>query len=129
MSKVDYSSLDFTSEKEVKKYNKEVEEFLDGKSKNVSPEAIAFCYLTLHKIENEQEEKRRGLSLEETNSVIRELQGQVLTLLEAVIEGYKIKPTKDIINNYFSNAQSKAQDIDWGRYDGCGETAPKQPEV
>ena len=27
------------------------------------------------------------------------------------------KALKDIINNYFSNAQSLSQDYDWGRYD------------
>jgi hypothetical protein len=67
-----------------------------------------------------KEEKRRGLSLVETNKVIRGLQGQVLTLIEASITDIEQrKALKDIINNYFSNAQSLAQDYDWGKYDGC----------
>ena len=71
-------------------------------------------------------EKRRGLSLEETHIVIRGLQGQVLTLLEASIEGERLKAMKDIVNSYFSEAQSRAQDYDWGKYDDCCGLVPKK---
>lgn len=116
--KIDMEVLEkFSDKKTVDGFNKEVESFLDDKTKTVSREAIAFFYLSLHKMENEQKEKRRGLTLEETHHIIRSLQGQILTLVEATIEEAKLKPTKDIVNNYFSLAQSIAQDTDWGRYD------------
>lgn len=124
--KVDLKVLDkFSDKKTVDGFNREVEAFLDNKSKTISREAIAYFYLTLHKVENEQEGKRRGLTLEETHRVIRGLQGQILTLMEASLEGERLKAVKAIINNHFSHAQSLAQDYDWGREDETDNFCPK----
>jgi len=115
--RVDYGALGLTDQKTVDKYNKEVADYLDKKVESVSPEAVAYFYLTLHKIENEMEYQPRGLSLWETNHIIRSLQGRVLTLIEAsILDSEQRKALKDIINSYFSNSQSEAHDYDRGRY-------------
>lgn len=120
MSKIDYSVLDNYTEADVKRFNKEVEGILNGTTTALaSADAVAYFYLTLHKME---EEKRRGLTLEETHRVIRGLQGQILTLMEASLEGEKLKAVKAIVNNHFSQAQSLAQDYDWGMEDNHTDT-------
>ena len=80
---VDLSPLNNVSEKEANGYDKEVELFLEGKVKTISKEAVGFFYLTLYK----KEQQRRGLSLDENFKIIRGLQGQILTLIEASIVG------------------------------------------
>lgn len=117
--KVDYEVLEkFSEQKTINKFNKEIELFLDGKSEKVTREAVAFFYLTLHKNENQAEEKRRGLTLEETQYVIKGLQGQMLTLVEAIMPPNEQRDAfKSIVNSDFSKALSLSQDYDWGRYD------------
>jgi hypothetical protein len=81
--KVDSSVLEkFSDSKTVSGFNKEIEKFLDGNSEKVSREAVAYFYLTLCKMENEEEEEVYFAKLKYDE--IRHMEGLLLTFIEAV---------------------------------------------
>ena len=101
MSKVDTSVLDKYSEADAVEFDKEIGAFLDGSLTKTAPskEAVAYFYLTLHKLENEPvTAEQRGHYAWLYYQDIGHLEGKLLTIIDAVIgEQKQNKATKDLI--------------------------------
>lgn len=69
----------------------------------------------------------RDITLLEVHEIVKHLQGEILTFIEAIYpEGSQRKAVKDTINSQVSRALSYAQDYAWRRYDAKpdGQEAP-----